>query len=263
MEVFGYMASIVIGVLLGLIGGGGSILNVPVLVYLFHLSPLVATGYSLFIVGMSSAIGSISYFKNGLVNLPTAIQFGIPSIVSALVTRRFILPLIPEQIVIHTDIQFSRDLLLMVLFAIIMLFASFAMLKKNNSQRGDTAGKEGHLLILMLQGGVVGLVTGLVGAGGGFLIIPALMFIRKLSMKEAVGTSLLIIAANSLFSFFGQMDHLTIDWLFLLELNGLSILGIILGTYLSTFINGAKLKPAFGVFVLVMGLYIIAKEVWF
>lgn len=264
MEIIGYLSSVVIGVSLGLIGGGGSILTVPVLVYLFGIDPVLATAYSLFIVGLTSAVGSVSYFRKGLVNIKTALIFGIPSIVAVFATRAFIVPAIPAQIFSTETFTLTKSILLLLLFAILMIAASYSMIKKSPVpvEQPDGVQKFNYPLILT-EGLVVGVLTGLVGAGGGFLIIPALVILSKLPMKEAVGTSLVIIAAKSLIGFFGESGETIIDWVFLFKISGFAIAGIFIGTTLSKKVDGAKLKPAFGWFVLVMGLYILIKETLF
>ena len=264
MEIIGYIASILIGISLGLIGGGGSILTVPVLVYLFNLDPVQATAYSLFIVGASSLVGAWPKYKQGFVNLKTAIIFGIPSIAAVFATRKFIVPAIPNELGEFAGIAITKSLLMMMLFAVLMVAASFSMIrsKKNKETELEEDQKFNYPLIL-LEGALVGILTGLVGAGGGFLIIPALVMLSKLPMKQAVGTSLLIIAAKSLIGFTGDLGNRTMDWTLLLSVTALAIAGIFIGDKLSKRIDGNKLKTGFGWFVLVMGLYIIAQQLFF
>lgn len=261
MEIIGYIASIAIGISLGLIGGGGSILTVPVLVYLFGLDAVVATGYSLFIVGLTSAVGSVDYYRKGLINVKTAIIFGIPSIAAVYATRAFIVPAIPDEVFTIGGFVVGKSLLLMLLFGVLMIAASYSMIRKDKKKTEDNAGEQKfNYPLILAEGGVVGVLTGLVGAGGGFLIIPALVVLSKLPMKMAVGTSLAIIAAKSLLGFSGELTSGNIDWIFLLTISAFAIVGIFVGTALSKKVDGAKLKPAFGWFVLVMGIYIILKE---
>lgn len=259
MEFIGYLASILIGISLGLIGGGGSILTVPVLVYLFAVDTVLATTYSLFVVGSTSLIGSFSYFKKGLINIKTALFFGIPSIISVFLTRHFILSAIPEHITNIGSFALSRSILLMVFFAILMVFASYSMIKRDQVELSENHQPSNNIWVI-IQGLMVGMVTGLIGAGGGFLIIPALVKLLKLPMKTAIGTSLIIIAVNSLMGFTFSLGHIPIEWPFLLTITLIAIVGIFIGTYLSTKIDSKKLKPAFGWFVLVMGFYILIKE---
>jgi uncharacterized membrane protein YfcA len=260
MEILGYIASALIGISLGLIGGGGSILTVPVLVYLFGVDPISATAYSLFIVGITSLVGTYPKYKDGMVNIKTGLIFGAPSIATVYLTRKFIVPAIPSEIFSIGDFSLSKSMLLMLLFAILMVFASFSMIRDKKINNHVGVNKMNYPMIL-IEGAVVGLLTGLVGAGGGFLIIPALVLFTGLSMKEAVGTSLMVIAAKSLIGFTGDLSNIDMDWNILILVSTIAIAGIFLGSYLSTKIDGAKLKKGFGWFILVMGIYIILKEV--
>lgn len=264
MEIIGYIASMLIGITLGLIGGGGSILTVPVLVYLFNVDVVTATAYSLFIVGITSAVGSINYLSRGLVHVKTAIIFGIPSIIAVFITRAYIVPAIPTEIYSSANWVVTKSMALMLLFALLMIAASYSMIKGQKSEERNT--KEAlrfNYIAIFIEGSIVGVLTGLVGAGGGFLIIPALVILSKLPMKAAIGTSLVIIAAKSLIGFFGESTETVIQWNFLILISAFAIGGIFIGLWLSKKINGDLLKPAFGWFVLIMGLYIIIKESMF
>lgn len=261
MEIIGYIASILIGVSLGLIGSGGSILTVPVLVYLFSVDAVLATAYSLFIVGFTSAIGSVGYFRKGLVNIKTALVFGVPSIVAVFLTRAYIVPAIPKEVFTVGSFVITKSILMMLLFAVLMVAASYSMIKKDKKKKEEDPGPQKfNYPVILIEGAVVGMVTGLVGAGGGFLIIPALVLLSKLPMKEAVGTSLVIIAAKSLMGFFGEGEETVIDWSLLAIVSAFATVGIFIGIFLSKKIDGTKLKPLFGWFVLIMGIYIIIKE---
>lgn len=266
MEIFGYISSIIIGISLGLIGGGGSILTVPVLVYLFGVEPMMATAYSLFIVGTSSLVGAFPKYKQGLISIKTAIVFGIPSIISVFATRKFIVPAIPSHVFSIGEFVVTKSILMMMLFAILMVAASVSMIrdKKNKSDANETGEQKFNYPMIIIEGLVIGMLTGLVGAGGGFLIIPALVILSKLPMKMAVGTSLLIIAAKSLIGFLGDVsaNAAAMNWTLLLIVTSLAIGGIFIGNYLSKKIDGNKLKKGFGWFVLVMGVYIIINELF-
>ena len=264
MEIIGYIAAALIGISLGLIGGGGSILTVPVLVYIFHIQPKLATSYSLFIVGSTSLVGAINNYIKGWVDVKTALLFGTSSITTVFLTRKFIVHAIPESIFTVGNFTITASLLTMVLFALLMLLASWSMIRNKNNKLAemDNRNKVNNLPKLLSYGIGVGLVTGLLGAGGGFLIIPTLVLLIGLPMKEAIGTSLMIIAMNSLLGFTGDIGHVDPDWKFLLTLTAIAIAGIFIGTSIGKKIPGAKLKKGFGWFVLVMAVYILVKELW-
>ncbi|WBV60418.1 sulfite exporter TauE/SafE family protein [Chryseobacterium camelliae] len=262
MEIFGYIAAVLIGVSLGLIGGGGSILTVPVLVYLFGINASVATEYSLFIVGISSVAGSLSYVKKRLVNFKIAVIFGIPSVISIFLTRNYLLPLIPEDIVQINHFVLTKGIFLLLVFAGLMILASYKMIRKNVESSTENQSDKNHTFLAAGEGSVVGMLTGLVGAGGGFMIIPALVSLLNTPMKVAVGTSLVIISLNSLIGFFSSMSPADIDWSLLSSISAIAVLGIIIGSHLSKKMDGKKLKPAFGWFILIMGVYIIIKEIF-
>lgn len=264
MEIIGYLASILIGISLGLIGGGGSILTVPVLVYLLGVNPTLATAYSLFIVGTTALVGAVPKYKQGLINLKTAIIFGAPAIAAVYATRKFIIPTIPNEVFSVGGFIVTKPILLMLIFAALMVSASYSMIRvKKGAEQNDSQEQKFNYPMILLEGAIVGVLTGLVGAGGGFLIIPALVMLSKLPMKQAVGTSLLIIAAKSLIGFLGDLGNADINWILLLSVTALAVAGIFVGNWLSHRISGEKLKVGFGWFVLVMGIYIIVKEIFF
>lgn len=259
-EIFGFISAFFIGVVLGLIGGGGSILSVPVLVYLMHINPVTATAYSLFIVGFAAMVGAFKNMKKGLVDYRTAIVFAIPAFIAVYVTRRFVVPAIPDTILSIGDFVLTKNIGVMLFFAILMLLASFSMIRSKSKGLTEDSEVRYNYPLILVEGAIIGFLTGLVGAGGGFLIIPALVLLAKLPMKKAVATSLLIIAVKSLIGFMGDLENIEIDWVFLLSFTSLSVMGIFAGTWLSKFIDGKKLKKGFGWFVLVMAVYIIIRE---
>ena len=258
----GYIASLLIGLSLGLIGGGGSILTVPVLVYLFGIDPVLATAYSLFIVGATSLVGAFPKYKNGEINLKTAIIFGIPSIIAVYATRAFIVPAIPTEVLTIGSFVVTKAILTMMIFAVLMIFASVSMINENNNHQTETGEQAFNYPMILLEGTIVGIFTGLVGAGGGFLIIPALVIFSKIPMKQAVGTSLLIIAAKSLVGFTGDLGKQTMDWQLLISVTIIAIIGIFIGNMLAKKVSANSLKKGFGWFVLVMGIYILIKELF-
>ncbi len=260
IEILGYIGALVIGLVLGLIGGGGSILTVPILVYLLAVNPVTATAYSLFVVGATSLVGAIKNMKNKQVDFRTAFVFAVPAFIAVYLTRMYLVPAIPDHLFNIFGLEITKNIGIMLFFAIIMVVSAISMIFDKNGDN-DIDGKVTYNYPLIIIEGVgVGLLTGIVGAGGGFLIIPALVLLAKLPMKKAVATSLLIIAIKSLIGFIGDIQNMEIDWMFLMIFTGLSIVGIFGGIYLSKFIDGKKLKKSFGWFVLVMGIYIIWKE---
>lgn len=260
MEIIGYLASVLIGVSLGLIGGGGSILTVPVLVYLFGMDVFLATEYSLFVVGISSLAGSVSYFKKGLVNTKMALVFGLPSVLAIFLTRTYLLPLIPDVLIVINGFALTKNIFLLLIFAALMVFASYKMIRSHAA--AECIPGENNILMAAGQGVIVGILTGLVGAGGGFMIIPALVNLLKVPMKTAIGTSLAIISLNSLIGFLSSVNSTEIEWKVLISIAAIAVVGIIIGSQLSKKIDGKKLKPAFGWFILVMGIYIITREIY-
>ena len=260
LDALGFIAMLFVGGSLGLIGGGGAILTVPIMVYLFKIPPVLATSYSLFVVGLSSLFGVVRYHQERLVDYRTAVIFSLPSFLGTYLARRVFMPWIPATILKFGDFSLSKERLVMVVFACVMVGASRSMIRgSKKSHVGDAHDQSWKLSGLGL---VVGFVAGFVGAGGGFLIIPALVVISGLPMQTAVGTSLLIIAANSLVGFSGDfIAAVSLDWLFLLKATGMALIGIFLGSYAARYIPSSKLKPAFGWFVLISGIYIMARQI--
>jgi uncharacterized membrane protein YfcA len=257
MEILGYVGALFIGLVLGLTGGGGSILTVPILVYLMNISPVTATAYSLFIVGTTSTFGAIQNYRKNLVDIKSGFLFAIPSFIAVYLTRKYIVPRIPD-IIIEAPILITKNTFLMLFFAVIMIFGALSVLKKKSQ---DTNNEEKRNLILIeIQTFTIGIIIGLVGAGGGFLIIPTLILFAKLPMRKAVGTSLFIIAMNSLVGFIGDVQNLIIDWRFLISFSILSVVGIFIGMYLTKYTNENQLKKIFAYFVLLMATVILLKE---
>lgn len=260
LEFIGYLGALLIGVVLGLIGGGGSILTVPLLVYILVVDPVLATAYSLFIVGLTALVGTIRNLPKQLVDFRTAIVFAIPAFIAVYLTRKFVVPAIPDVLFTSQSFILDKNMALMLFFALIMLMASHSMIKNKGKKELEEEDVQYNYPLILIEGFIVGVLTGLVGAGGGFLIIPALVLLAKLPMKKAVATSLLIIAVKSLIGFIGDIQNLDIEWVFLMVLSGLSVIGIFVGIYLNNFIDGKRLKKAFGYFVLIMAVVIIFKE---
>lgn len=264
MELLGYVAALLMGLSLGLIGGGGSILTVPILVYLFKIDPVSSTAYSLFIVGLTALVGGFTYLKKGDVDIKTGFLFATPSFIGVYLTRAFVVPSIPEQLFGFMNFQMTKSLLVMLVFAVLMVVASLSMIrgrKKSGAKKANLSPLQRSLLIVV-EGLVVGGITGFVGAGGGFLIIPALVLLVGLPMKIAVGTSLMIIAVKSLIGFIGDLQHgITLDWPLLFSIVGLAVVGLAIGVVLSPRVKEDRLKVGFGWFVLIMGTGILLDQI--
>lgn len=249
---------------MGLMGGGGAVLTVPLLTYILKIPPVTATLYSLFLVGIGSLFAVFYYHKRKLVQYKTGLLLCLPAMLGVYLSRQIILKQIPEQINFNDKLYITKGSFLLCFFAFIMLFSSYSMIKgQKTSISNDYTDKEVNKLKISLQGFLVGLITGLVGAGGGFMIIPILVISIKLAMKEAVATSLFIITINSIFGFISDIFYNNnIDWNILITLAFFNVLGVISGTSLSKNISGEKLKPAFGVFIMIMGIFILLKELF-
>lgn len=263
MEIVGYIASIFMGLSLGLIGGGGSILTVPILVYLFGVDPVLSTAYSLFIVGLTALVGGAFYLKRGEVDLKTAMIFAVPSFIGVYLTRAFVMPNLPDPVFSIGAHTISKALLIMAIFAVLMVAASVSMMRsKSKPKTAADMSLKARIALIAVEGLLVGGVTGFVGAGGGFLIIPALVLLVGLPMKLAVGSSLFIIAAKSLLGFIGDLQQGTpIDWTLLLSVAGIAVIGLFIGMKLSKRVSEAALKKGFGVFVLLMGTFILIDQI--
>ncbi|MDV7139382.1 sulfite exporter TauE/SafE family protein [Maribacter sp. TH_r10] len=262
IEIFGYLGALLVGLVLGLMGSGGSLIAIPIFTYLFHISPITTTAYSLFVVGTSSTIGALRNWEKGLVDFKIAFVFAIPAFIAVYVVRKYILPIIPMEIVTIYDIAVTKDMAIMVFLALIMLLCSLSMIRTKKSLLEHKQLNRYNYPLIVLQGILIGLFTGFVGIGGGFLIIPTLVLLVKLPMKKAVATSLFIIALKSLIGFLGDLGNLEINWSFLLRFTAISTLGIFLGIYFSSFIKGEKLKTYFGWLLLILSIGIFYMEVF-
>jgi len=259
LQIIGYLGALFVGLVLGLIGGGGSILTVPILVYILGYNPVIATAYSLFVVGSSSLVGTIQKMRKGFVDIKIGLAFSFPSFMAVYLSRRYLVPNLPDTLVSFGNLSLTKDMAIMIFFAFVMLLASISMIRTKREEQQLLNIKQPYYLTF-IQGLVIGTVTGLIGAGGGFLYVPALVLWAKLPMKKAVGTSLIIVTINSLIGFTGDLQTIQVDWLFLLSFSSVTVIGILLGVFLSKYISGKKLKKGFGWFTLIMAIYIIFKE---
>jgi len=260
----GYIGIFGVGFVLGLLGGGGSILSVPVLVYLFGIPAAAATVYSLFIVGSAALLGMLTYLRQGLVNFKVALLFLFPSMIGVTLSRRRFLPGTPAIIGNIGTVEVTRDRLILFIFSIVMALAAYSMLRtRPPSAEKKTIGPAAPFIIA-IYGIVAGVLMGFVGAGGGFLIIPILVGLGRLDMKVAVASSLLIIASSSLFGFAGDVwAGVSVDYRFLLTLALFSFAGVFVGTRLSGKIPAGVLKRTFGYLIMAVALFILVKEIFF
>jgi uncharacterized membrane protein YfcA len=263
-EIIGYIGALFIGLVMGLTGSGGSILSIPILAYLFHLDEKTATAYSLFIVGFTAFYGGIRGICSKLVSAKAVAFLGIPAVLGVLLVRRVIVPVLPDILFHIGDFEFTRRMLMFGLFSILMFIAAYTMLNKSKVSLANRANQEFvfHPLIVT-EGFFLGIFMGLIGAGGGFLIVPALMLIAKLPIKKAMATSLLIVSLNSLIGFFlGDLskNQIEINWNFLIIFTSISLLGILIGTFLSKRTNSVRLKLYFGYFIVVMAIFMFIME---
>ncbi len=262
-ELLGYIGAFIVGLILGLIGSGGSILSVPILVYLFGINPVTATAYSLFIVGTTSLIGSIKNLRNKLINYSTTLLFSLSAVITVYITRRYLIHLIPETIISSESIYLTKNQLIMLLFALLMLVAGFLMIKRTPKTivgLKQTKTIAPNKFLIFAEGSLIGFLTGLVGAGGGFIIIPILVILSDLRMKAAIATSLAIISLKSLIGFVGDIQNLEIDWMFLLIFTSISVAGIFIGQQFSQKVPDNKLKMVFGLFVIGIAFSILFIE---
>jgi uncharacterized membrane protein YfcA len=249
--VLGYALAALIGLSLGLMGGGGSILTVPIFVYVLAFDPKLAIAMSLPVVGVTSLVGAIGHWRSGNVDLKTAALFGIVAMTAAYAGARLA--------------TFLNGAVQLSLLAVIMLVAAISMFinarrppsAKTSESRTEPSASLRLLLTVAL---CVGLVTGVVGIGGGFLIVPALVLFGRISMKQAVGTSLLVIAMNCASGLAGYMGRVDIPWTFVIGFTAVAVLGILAGTYLVRYVSQRALKQAFSVFLVVMGTFILVQN---
>lgn len=264
MFVGGVLAFLFMGLLLGLLGGGGAILTVPILVYIFKQDPLQATSSSLFIVGGSAIIGGLQYFINKQVHLRTVLLFAFPSFAGVFVSRNILLPSLPDLIQVTESVGISKSIVVMTSFAAVMLLASIKMIRPSVSQEKKVIAQEANsaraAFKIVANGMYVGIAAGFVGAGGGFLIMPALTLILGLPMRVAVGSSLMIISIQSILGFLVSSDLGQVDWSFLFTQIAIATVGILIGGVLNKHVEEKKLKTGFGYFVLLMGILIFVDQ---
>ena len=261
-EIIGYIGALFIGLVMGLTGSGGSILSIPILAYLYHFDEKTATAYSLFIVGVTALSGSVRGMLEKMVSYKAVLFLGIPAIIGVLTMRRLVVPVLPDVLFHIGNFDFTRRMLMFGLFSILLFIAAYSMLNKSRVTLSNRTNQDFvfHPLIVT-EGLFLGFFMGLIGAGGGFLIVPALMLISKLHIKKAMATSLVIVSLNSLIGFFfGDFRNMEINWEFLIGFSIVSFLGILLGGFLAKRTNSVKLKEYFAYFIIAMGVFMFIME---
>ena len=260
LDIIGFFGAFLTGIVIGLFGGGGSILAVPIFVYFFKLNPVLATSYSMFVVGSSAAVGTIININKKLIAYKTALIFTLPALVSVYMTRRFLIPNIPDILFSFKDFDITKKMVLMLFFSFVIIISSVLMMKKPITESITKTPSQKNYGLLIVIGLAVGILTGLIGAGGGFIIVPALVVFAKTTIKQAVATSLIIITFNSIIGFSSDLSFFKIEWDFLILFTALSISGTLIGTYISSFVRESTLKTNFARFMIVMAAVIIFKE---
>ena len=259
--ILGYTGAVLTGIVLGLMGGGGALLSIPVLVYLFHIDATLATGYSLFLVGVTATMGAVQNILKRQIDYSAAMYYGIPSLLTVYMVRRFVIPNMPEKIFQIGTYVVDKNHFILFFLAIVMFGAAYKMIVSGQDTRENAVTHPVNHIKLMMYAVLIGAFLGLVGAGGGFLMIPALVYFANLPMKKAVGTSLLLVAVNSFVGFLGDVhSNHQLDWEFLALFSVFSITGVFTGIYLQHYLNGAKLKRSFGWFVLAVAIYMVVRE---
>jgi uncharacterized membrane protein YfcA len=252
MAIVGLFLAALMGLSLGLLGGGGSILAVPILKYALSFGAKEAIASSLTVVGATSLFGAVPHWREGRVRLRTGLVFGLAAMAGAFLGAEYLAP-------------FLSGATQLALFGVVMLVAAFFMFRENESAKAAHGTEKGslartYLLLLLALGGAVGVLTGLVGVGGGFLIVPALVLLARVPMKEAVGTSLLVIAMNSLAGFAGYLGEVSFQWRLMALFAVLAVAGSLAGTYLVRFVPHGALKRSFAVFLIIMAAFILYEN---
>ena len=263
MFIVGLLASFFMGTVLSFLGAGGSILTLPILVYLFQIDIIQATTYSLLLVGLTAVFGCVASFKDKLIDFKTGIIFGIPSIIGVVLARKIVLPFLPDQILVGNFIL-EKSFMIMILFAVLMLVSSSLMIRDRKPVLSKTNNKNAYErnIIIILEGLIVGQLTGFVGAGGGFLIIPALVLLTGLSMNIAVATSLFIIAIKSLMGYLSDLiDGFQTDWMFVFYVCVFTLIGVFFGRILSKRVSDKQTKKLFGYMTLIISIIIIGEQI--
>ena len=259
IAILGYIGAILTGLVLGLLGGGGAAVSIPILVYAFHVPSSTATGYSLLIVGFTALLGTIQNVRMGLVKYRALIRCGLPALVSIYVMRRFLIHSIPATFFTLGGFKLTKDGFILLLLAFFMAMVARNMIYAAKPDKKEA--KQTPYISILIQSIFIGLFTGMVGAGGGFLLIPLLLASEPMEFRNATATSLMLVTLNSFIGFVGDMQsNNVIDWPFLLSFLGCSIAGVIIGIQVAHRIDNKKLRLVFGYAMMGIAIFIIVKE---
>ncbi|MDF2478610.1 MAG: hypothetical protein K0S24_4093 [Sphingobacterium sp.] len=260
--IIGFLLAILVGLSMGLMGSGGSILTLPIFVYLFHIEPQYALDYSLFSIGVLALIGSVEPVTKGKVDLKTTAIFLIPSLVSVYLTKRHLLTAIPAQFHI-AELSISRNHVIMLLFSFVILVSALAMIRRRKQLEVSAVMLHiSQVLKIITAGLLVGIMTGLVGAGGGFIIVPSLVLLLGIPLKQAIATSLFIIGLNASFGLganYQLLNHM--NWPILLIFTLITLIGLQIGSKWKDRLEVVRLQGLFGYFLMSIGILILTFEV--
>lgn len=262
LHAIGFLGALITGLLLGLVGGGGSLLAVPILTVLFSVGPETATQDALLVVGLTSSIGVADHLRQRTIHWPSVARFGLPSLLTVWLTRHWLLPLLPTVLVDTSFLTLTKTRLISLGFVLVMVVAAVGMLRPTTpSPTSIPTDRNTFVWKLSAQGVAVGLLTGLVGTGGGFLIVPGLVILAGLPLTVAVGTSLLLVCLNSLVGFISTSGYgPPSDYSLLLLFSALSVGGVLLGNRLARYVPTDRLRPAFGYFMLLVSIGMLIHE---
>ncbi|MBK8954076.1 MAG: sulfite exporter TauE/SafE family protein [Saprospiraceae bacterium] len=259
--ILAFISAILIGLSLGILGAGGAILTIPVFVYILQVNAIDAITCSLFVVCLTSLTTAIQYYKNKQVHYKAILSFGLPSLASVWFFRSIVLPAIPDPFIDFDGFEMSKSSTLLVVFALLMYVVAYKMLKKNSRTASIEKNPKNQQLSFILHGLFVGALTGLLGAGGGFLIVPALVLLLDLEFKIAVGSSLCIIFLNTTMGLLAKTEMLfQLDWQTLLSFTMITVLASLIGVKISDKFSSAKLKRAFGFILIFVATFMLYEE---
>lgn len=259
IAILGYIGAILTGLVLGLLGGGGAAVSIPILVYAFNVPPSLATGYSLLIVGFTALLGTVQNLRQGLVRYKALVRCGLPALISIYIMRRFLIHSIPATFFTLYGFKLTKDTFILLLLAFFMAMVARNMISAAKPDKKEV--KQTPYISVLFQSIFIGLFTGMVGAGGGFLLIPLLLASEPMEFRNATATSLTLVTLNSFIGFAGDVQsNIVINWPFLLSFLGCSIAGVIIGIRIAHRIDNKKLRQIFGYAMMGIAIFIVIKE---